>query len=356
MSSVALVVPFHNEIDRLPLVVRALRRQAPHAVEIVFLDNASDDESLRFVRGLEEVEARKWHCFTEKRVGKFHAMRSATERCEQQLGASILGFLDADSYPANGEWLYQAGRIGVELPDRLGFIPSPCTYYEHEAWPRFSTACAAYHDVISDLSMNVGWFANAAGGFFSLRLLKRYFEIAEPTSEIGLRASLLGLWLGLEGRHNPGTVKTSARRIVRDAVSFTRWYTYSRDFYLCKDINRTRKIDLRHRSPVPDLTPAQVKTFFRRQAVKMSSRILIPMALLVHRSERTQSVSSAIGLQGRCFTEARSESLGISPGMLVTPRFEQLMHRIEHSALCRRTADAVEQLLLDAYETHRRDT
>lgn len=353
MSSIALVVPVHNEIDRLPSVVGSLRRQAAHDVEIVFLDNRSDDGSLPFLLGLEEIEAGKWHCFTEDRVGKFHAMRTATRRCEERLGATIVGFLDADSFPANPEWLRQAVRIGAECSDRLGFMHSPCKYYDHEAWPRFRTACTACHDVIADLSARVGWFANAAGGFFSVRLLKRYFEIAEPTAEIGLRVSLLGLSYGMISRHNPGTVRTSARRIVLDARTFTRWCTYSRDFYLCKDINRATKKDLRQRSPIPDLTPTQLRSFFRRQAVKMASRTLVPMELLARRNEPASSVCSAIGLQELSIPEDRLQGLCITAEALVTTRFEQLLHDIEHTTRCRHIAETLERRLRDAYERNR---
>ena len=55
MRTTALVVPFHNEVDRLSSVIRALRNQASHEVEIVFVDNGSTDGSVDLVRELEEV-------------------------------------------------------------------------------------------------------------------------------------------------------------------------------------------------------------------------------------------------------------------------------------------------------------
>jgi hypothetical protein len=70
----------------------------PHSVEIVFLDSASDYGSLRFARGLEEIEARDGHLFTEKRGGKFHAMGSETELCKRQLDASSVGVVRERSH------------------------------------------------------------------------------------------------------------------------------------------------------------------------------------------------------------------------------------------------------------------
>jgi glycosyltransferase involved in cell wall biosynthesis len=75
MPTTALVVPFHNEVDRLSGVIRALRNQASHEVEIVFVDNGSTDGSGDLVMELEEVASRSWHFFTEERVGKFNAKR-----------------------------------------------------------------------------------------------------------------------------------------------------------------------------------------------------------------------------------------------------------------------------------------
>lgn len=350
MPTTALVVPFHNEVDRLSTVIGALRNQASHDVEIVFVDNGSSDGSVDLVQGLTEVTSGTWHRITEERVGKFHAIRSATEFCERALAASVVGFLDADSYPADDGWLRTSSLIAAESGHHLGFIHSPCEYTEHEAWPRFRAACGACHDVVEDLSRRFGWFANAAGGFFSVRLLRRYFDMAEPATEIGLRMSLLGLWLGLEARHNGGTVRTSARRIVRDPASFKQWCTYSRKFYLDKDLNREEKTDPGEGSPVPDLTAAQLQLFFQRQAVKMSSRTLVPMAWLGSRgATEPGELLTVIGLSGPDASEHEPVRPGIDAGALTTTRFESLLRQIERSALCRRVSEAIEQRLHAAY-------
>jgi len=353
MPIVALVVPFHNELDRLPSVIRALRNQASHEAKIVFIDNGSTDGSAGVLRKLDEVSSGQWHCFTEKRVGKFHAMRSATERCVGELDASVVGFLDADSHPTNDRWLSEAIHIGNQEGDRLGFIHSPCEYSEHEAWRRFYGACGAYHSVVEDISRRFGWFANAAGGFFSTRLAQRYFDIAEPTTEIGLRMSLCGLWWGLAGHYNDGgAVRTSARRIVRDPVSFWRWCAYSREFYLDKDLNTEQKIDLSDRRPVPDLTPAQLEFFFQRQAMKMSSRTLVPMAMLGSRGagEPGTHTLAPIGLPDLDPDEDELRKLSIAAETFTTSRFETFLQQIERSAFCRRVAKAVEGRLRAAYE------
>ncbi len=353
MPTTALVVPFHNEMARLPSVIQALRNQDSHEVEIVFVDNWSTDGSADLVRELAEVASGKWHCLTVERVGKFHAMRGATELCVRQLEVSVVGFLDADSYPTDHRWLSEASRIGDQAGQHLGFIHSPCEYSEHEAWPRFHAACKACDSVVEDLARRFGWFANAAGGFFSVRLLQRYFGMAEPTTEIGLRMSLFGLWLGLKGYHHDGTVGTSARRIVRDPKSFEQWCTYSREFYLDKDLNREQKIDLSQRSPVLDMTPEQLELFFERQAVKMSSRTLVPMALLgsCGVAGPGEHPLAAIGLPGPDPSEGELASLYIGAETLTTQRFESLLHQIERSAFCRRVSKAVERLLHAAYES-----
>lgn len=352
MSTTALVVPFHNEVNRLPHVIRALRRQASHDVEIVFVDNGSTDRSLNLVRAVEEVDSGTWHCFTEEQVGKFPVMRSATKFCVLELDASVVGFLDADSYPADERWLRRASRIAGRAGPRLGFIHSPCGYSENEAWPRFRAACEACHAVVADLSRGFGWFANAAGGFFSVDLLQRFFGIAEPATEIGLRMSLFGLWLGLEGYHNGGAVRTSARRIVRDPTSFKKWCTYSREFYLDKDLNREGKIDLSKRISVPDLTAAQLHLFFQRQASKMACRTVVPMVLLGWRgdAEATQQALAANGLSRFDPADGALARLCVDAETLATSRFEILLQQIERSAFCRRISDDIERRLHEAYE------
>ena len=353
MPTTALVVPFHNEVDRLSGVIRALRNQASHEVEIVFVDNGSTDGSGDLVMELEEVASRRWHFFTEERVGKFHAMRSATEFCVRGLDASVVGFLDADSYPTEARWLKEASLIADQSGPQLGFIHSTCEYGDHEAWPRFRAACETCHAVVEDISRRFGWFANAAGGFFSVRLLQRYFGVAEPATEIGLRMSLFGLWLGLEGRHNRGSVRTSARRIVRDPVSFKQWCLYSREFYLDKDLNREQKIDLTKGGPVLDLTPAQLQLFFRRQAVKISCRTLVPMVLLGRRddAEPGEHALAAIGLPGLDPSGGDLVDLTIPAETLATSRFEALLDQIERSTFGRRVSEAVERRLHRANDT-----
>lgn len=357
MPTTALVVPFHNELDRLPTVVRALRNQASHDVEIVFVDNGSTDGSVDLVQALEEIASRTWHCISEECVGKYHAIRSATEFCVRELDASVVGFLDADSYPTDDRWLCTSSLIADQTGPRLGFIHSPCEYGEHEAWPRFRAACEACRAVVEDVSRRFGWFANAAGGFFSVRLLQRYFGVAEPATEIGLRMSLLGLWLGLEGHHNGGAVRTSMRRIVRDPVSFKRWWTYSREFYLDKDLNREDKTDPGAGRPVNDLTDAQLHLFFRRQAVKMSSRTLVPMAWIGSRgSAEPGELLATLGVSGLDPKEVELASLVIDAETLTTSRFEALLRQIERSALCGRVSEVIEQRLHGAYESRIRSS
>ncbi|HUI27340.1 MAG TPA: glycosyltransferase family A protein, partial [Candidatus Kryptonia bacterium] len=101
----ALVIPVHNEERYLPTVIDSLRLQTAADVPIVFVNNGSTDQSLALLRQCAEVQTGRWIRIEEPSVGKFSAMAAGTNFCAQRLGARYVGFLDADSYCAETNWL-----------------------------------------------------------------------------------------------------------------------------------------------------------------------------------------------------------------------------------------------------------
>ncbi len=101
------------------------------------------------------------------------------------------------------------------------------------------------------------------------------------------------------------------------------------------------------------MTPEQLKLFFQRQAVKMSSRTLVPIALLgsCGVAGPGEHLLAAIGLPGPDPSEGEWANLHIGPETLTTQRFESLLHQIERSGFCRRVSKAVERLLYAAYKS-----
>jgi len=188
-AALALAVPFHNEERYLPRLIASLREQLGPEVPVVFVDNASTDGSAALVRRCAEIRAGRWVCLEERRVGKIHAMRTATAFAVERYGACCIGFLDADAYCATRDWLSRALDIVRQAGDRLGYTYSPFSYDGFDHLATFAAAYRAYETVLWRLIYEVGWLANGQGFVCPVEVLQRYFEQVEMRPEVDLRLS-----------------------------------------------------------------------------------------------------------------------------------------------------------------------
>ncbi len=159
--SLAVVVPFHNEIRHLPPLFESLRAQSAQDVPVVFVDNASDDGSGLVVRQCPEVQRGHWLYIAETRTGKFNAVRTATAFCAERLGARAIAFLDADSCYGSAEWLVRGRDLADAAAARLGYVYAPL---RRRGWgsddavtDRFESMLAAVeqHQAARELSCHV---------------------------------------------------------------------------------------------------------------------------------------------------------------------------------------------------------
>ncbi|HXQ23452.1 MAG TPA: glycosyltransferase family A protein [Candidatus Acidoferrales bacterium] len=294
MPSLALIVPFYNEERYLPTLIASLRAQRGATVPVVFVDNASTDGSAALLHRCHEIGAGDWIAIREPRVGKFYAMRTGLTFCVEQLGARHVGFLDADSYAADGTWLHNS--VAACRQGSLGYAYSPCVHFCFERLPTLAGAYRACDVVMRLLIGQVGWFGNSAGAVYGAELLAHYFATAAVTTEIGLRCSLLALAQAREARLNPTPIMTSVRRIVANADNLRAWCFYERAFYLTKDINAPLKLDIKQSTQPVDLSREDVPRFFARQAVKCACRNLIPLALFDASGSLQQRITAALGI------------------------------------------------------------
>jgi glycosyltransferase involved in cell wall biosynthesis len=294
-AALVLAVPFHNEERYLPRLIASLREQDGPAVPVVFVDNASTDGSMALVRRCAEFQAGRWVCLEERRVGKFHAMRTATAFAAERHGARCIGFVDADAFCTTRDWLSRGIDVVRQAGDRLGYTYSPFSYDGFEHLPTFAAAYRAYETVLWHLVHEVGWLANGQGFFCPVEVLQRYFEQADVRAEIDLRLSLLALLDGRCGYLHPMPIRSSGRRIIVNAKNFAAWCFYGEDFYVRKDINAADKLDLNAPEPIQDLRAEMVGRFFDRRALKLAVRHLIPLLLVGRGSPRLGRVQAALG-------------------------------------------------------------
>jgi len=334
-----LVVPFHNEQHHLPRLIESLRnQQAPH-VPVVFVDNASADASRAVVERCDEVRRGAWLIIDEPRVGKFHAMRTAVTFCRERFAATHVGFVDADSYFADAQWLATCLDVLGRGRDALGYTYSPVCYFGCEHLVNFQAAYRAYHSVLVSLMEHVGWLANGQAFVCVADLLNTYFERAAVTTEMDLRLSLLALSQRRRAEWLPAVVMTSARRITVSPRSFDGWCFYDHAFYAEKDINAAAKVDLRAPGTAHDLEPEQIGRFFHRRAVKLAGRHLIPLLVFDRTSLFLERLGARYGAEIAAQIARAFRTLGRQDILAGPTQFEAMVSALEaHPAsmdLCR---------------------
>jgi glycosyltransferase involved in cell wall biosynthesis len=344
-----LVVPFHNEQHHLPRLIESLRNQEAPRVPVVFVDNASADGSRTLVEGCDEVRRDAWLVIGEPRVGKFHAMRSAAAFCRERFAAPYVGFVDADSYFADAQWLATCLDIVSHGSGPLGYTYSPFRYFGCEHLVNFQGAYRAYQSVLVSLMEHVGWLANGQAFVCAADLLGAYFERAPVTTEMDLRLSLLALSQRRRAEWLPALVMTSARRITVSPQSFAAWCFYDHAFYAAKDINAATKVDLRAPATAHDLEPAQIGHCFRRRAVKLVCRNLIPLLVFDRSALFLERLGARYGPEIATQVARAFRSLGRQDVLASPTQFEAMVSAIEaHPAstdLCR----SIEQEMCTAY-------
>ena len=189
------------------------------------------------------------------RIGKLHAIRTATAYCRDQFDARHIGFLDSDSYPSDRAWLSNSLDIIDAADGQLGFTPLHSRYVGFEEFPVFKSAYLAYEGVQHDIMKAVGWLANGAG----LRLFGRDDDDVSHAGAAHDRVrpplSALALMEGRQACLNPTLLVTSGRRITVNARNFEAWCFYERESYSKKDINANAKLNLDVPERVVDLAP-----------------------------------------------------------------------------------------------------
>jgi glycosyltransferase involved in cell wall biosynthesis len=345
----ALVVPFHNEERFLPKLIASLRAQSVQNVPIVFVDNGSSDRSVALIQGCQEVTTGKWTCIEEKTVGKVHAVKTATAFCAQELGVGNVGFLDADSYPDDPAWVRTNVEIINSTRGSLGYIYSPIDYFGFDALPVFERAYLAYEQVLRFLVANVGWLANGQGFVCSVDVLKKYFRDAEVTTEFDLRCSLLALSQGRSAHLNPGLLISSSRRMIVNAQNFAAWCFYEREFYSKKDINDREKLNLNSPAPVEDLPYDKVDEFFRRRAMKITCRHVIPLAIFDGSSYYLERAKTVLGLDIAAKLNPTTRRLPENTAYLFTNEFETMIELIERDPATIALANYLAELMRERY-------
>ncbi len=325
--ALAVAVPFHNEATHLPAAIACLRAQHASSIPVVFVDNASTDGSAALVRACPEVGAGRWVCVSEPRVGKCYAMARAAAWCRDRRGATYVAFLDADTTTDAG-WLDALTAALAAAPRPAGFVYSPCSFNGLDRVPVFAEAYRAVDLAIRVLADQVGWFGNSAAAAFAVDLIDEFLERAGATSEQGLRCSLLSLARGRPGVLARTGVRTSARRLLVSDENLRGWGFYDRTFYRDKDINSPHKAGFAA-SGAGDLAPAEVQRFYARQAVKISCRSLIPLAMFDRTGEMLARISSVFGPDVAHELQARLEGLEWSADYVTSDRFEARLRLIE---------------------------
>jgi|tagenome__1003787_1003787.scaffolds.fasta_scaffold20958068_3 glycosyltransferase involved in cell wall biosynthesis len=346
----ALVVPFHNERAGLPRLIDSIRLQRAE-VPVIFVDNASTDGSALIVRNCHEVESGRWILLEENKIGKRHAIRTAALFAQSQLGASHVGFVDADSNFANDAWVGNSQQILASAGARCGYTYSWISYYGLDHLPSFQLAYEAYESTTTFLAVNIGWLANGQAFLCSLDILMEYFEQAEVTTEFDLRCSLRALSLDREGFLNSCHMETSPRRMLVNAQQFNAWCFYNRKFYSHKDINSSDKLDLNSSNGIRDLDPSLIDLFFQRRSLKLASRHLLPFLIFHANSEAVGRVHRQLKIDISDAVAAARRQFRDSKEWLFTSQFEKMIRIIEVNPATKALSDSISSMMRRRYQT-----
>lgn len=350
-AALALAVPFHNEERFLPRLIASLREQRGPEVPVVFVDNASTDGSAALVRRCAETQAGRWVCLEERRVGKFHAMKTATAFAAERYGARYMGFLDADAYCTARDWLSRGIDIVRRAGDRLGYTYSPFSYEGFDHLTTFAAAYRAYETVLWRLVYEVGWLANGQGFFCPVDVLRRYFERAEVRAEIDLRLSLLALLDGKRGYLHPTPIRSSGRRMIVNAKNFAEWCFYGEDFYVRKDINAADKLDLNAPEPIQDLCAEMVGRFFERRALKLAVRHVIPLLLVERDSRQLRRFEAVLGSALSAGAARRLSEMSLTVEQVLGAGLDEFARAIEKHPASIELAQSIAARMREQYES-----
>jgi glycosyltransferase involved in cell wall biosynthesis len=347
-----VVVPFHNEAADLPAAIASLRGQRLANVPVIFVDNGSRDGSATLVRQCPEVASGRWSLIAEERVGKYRAMAAGVACCRERFGASHVAFLDADSTCAP-DWLESAMSALIASDGTAGYVYSPYSYLGFDRLPVFDLAYRAVERVTGFIIEQVGWFGNCAGATFAADVLDAFLARAGAVSEQGLRCSLLALATRRAGILSRSRFFTSARRIVATEQNFTQWCFYDRGFYLRKDINAPSKAAMNANLRELDLTPSAIPLFFRRQAVKIACRNLVPLVMFDRDRRIAGRLAAALGARVLDDMLARVDGIRWHASLITSHQFETLLHTIGMTCAESALVETVERMIAAAADRTR---
>jgi glycosyltransferase involved in cell wall biosynthesis len=166
VPNVSVVIPVHNGARRLQSLLDALARQtAPRkAFEVIFIDDASTDETAEFIRASGAAEV----VVSPSRRGSYAARNLGLSRAR----AEIVAFTDSDCIPAPN-WIETglaeldrteadmlAGQVDMPLGDRptIAALVDAWRFLDQRRWVRRNFGATANLWVRQDVFRRVGCF------------------------------------------------------------------------------------------------------------------------------------------------------------------------------------------------------
>ena len=171
MLRVSVVIPIHDGAARLPALLRALASQTapPASFEVVFVDDASGDDSVDIIRaaGRDVVQApARGGSYAARNLGLAHAR------------ADVIAFTDSDCIPAP-DWIERgleameagaselvAGRVQVDVGERptIAALVDAWRFLDQSRWVRQNFAATANLWVRTEVFRTVGPFKPVISG------------------------------------------------------------------------------------------------------------------------------------------------------------------------------------------------
>ncbi|MFA5272647.1 MAG: glycosyltransferase family A protein [Candidatus Peribacter sp.] len=126
MKSISAIIPAHNEEKYLAdCIVSLLAHRTPNLFEIIVVDNASTDATVKIAAGFEGVKV-----ISEPKKGLTHAR----QRGLQEASGELLAYIDADTR-IHASWFHTINKHFADHPSHAA-LSGPYQYYDLPRWQR----------------------------------------------------------------------------------------------------------------------------------------------------------------------------------------------------------------------------
>lgn len=337
-----IIIPFYNEEEGIGEITRALLAQRDTGFNVLFVDNASTDNSAAIVHASKKPG---WRYIYEPKPGKMSAVKAGLAVTHDRRAPRV-AIMDADSTVEEG-WTESVNQAAERNP-RASYIYGPFVYTGFEHLPIFQGAYKAYNAVQTQLMENVGWIATGTNSVFSTDVLHSITEKLDggiPEEDAKICYAALRLYGYPE--FNPIPVHSSGDRIIQSRANFQKWCFYDDSYY---SNHWGSSENNQEEGEVVDLNPKDITKFFEQRALKITTRTIMPMLIYEQGNNIINKLQEFLGIELKQSDLDTYRMLDLINVLWDLEQYEALISIIKANAMTKDIADKIAKRMKEEYE------